>query len=75
MLGRSVAFVGGGIGDVIMHSAHFQAIAAASSNGKVAVACPRSAPIRELYSGSDFVSEVIGIADERSGDSRIRVPA
>lgn len=73
MLGRSVAFVGGGIGDVIMHSAHFQAIAAESLDGKVAIACPRSAPIIDLYSGSAFVSQVIGIADERQGDSRIRV--
>ncbi len=74
-LGRSVAFVGGGIGDVIMHSAHFQAIATASAGNKVAIACPRSGPIAELYSGSSFVSEVIGIADERRGDNRIRVRA
>jgi heptosyltransferase-2 len=62
-LGRSIAFVGGGIGDVIMHTGHFQAIARSSDNGKVTIGCRTAAPIIDLLQGSDFVDGVIGFGD------------
>lgn len=62
-LGRSIAFVGGGIGDVVMHTGHFQAIARASSNGKVTIGCRSAAPIIDLFQGNDFVDGVIGFGD------------
>ena len=62
-LGRSIAFVGGGIGDVVMHTGHFQAIARASANGKVTIGCRSAAPIIDLLQGNDFVESVIGFGD------------
>lgn len=62
-LGRSIAFVGGGIGDVIMHTGHFQAIAKASTDGKVTIGCRSAAPIIDLLQGNDFVDGVIGFGD------------
>jgi ADP-heptose:LPS heptosyltransferase len=62
-LGRSIAFVGGGIGDVIMHTGHFQAIARSSDNGKVTIGCRSAAPIIDLLQGNDFVDGVIGFGD------------
>lgn len=62
-LGRSIAFVGGGIGDVIMHTGHFQAIARASTNGKVTIGCRSAGPIIDLLGGNDFVDGVIGFGD------------
>ena len=68
--GRSIAFVGGGIGDVVMHTAHFQAIARASENGKVTIGCRTAGPIIDLLKGNDFVEDVIGFGD---GADRNRV--
>ena len=68
--GRSIAFVGGGIGDVVMHTAHFQAIARASDNGKVTIGCRTAGPIIDLLKGNDFVEDVIGFGD---GADRNRV--
>jgi heptosyltransferase-2 len=69
-LGRSIAFVGGGIGDVVMHTGHFQAIARASENGKITIGCRSAAPIMDLLQGNDFVEAVIGFGD---GADRNRV--
>lgn len=69
-LGRSIAFVGGGIGDVIMHTGHFQAIARASTNGRITIGCRSEKPIADLLKGNDFVEDVIGFGD---GDDKNRV--
>ncbi|MEQ1753232.1 MAG: glycosyltransferase family 9 protein [Micropepsaceae bacterium] len=69
-LGRSIAFVGGGIGDVIMHTGHFQAIARASTDGRVSIGCRTAGPIIDLLQGNDFVDTVIGFGD---GADRNRV--
>ena len=67
--GRSIAYVGGGIGDVVMHIGHFQTIARASSNGKVSIACRPQAAISELFEGSDFVEDVVGLRGGLTGHS------
>lgn len=61
--GRSIAFVGGGIGDVVMHTGHFQAIARASEHGRITIGCRTAGPIVDLLKGNDFVEDVIGFGD------------
>ena len=68
--GRSIAFVGGGIGDVVMHTGHFQAIARHSAGGKITIGCRSAPPIVDLLKGNDFVEDVIGFGD---GADRNRV--
>lgn len=64
--GKSLAFVGGGIGDVVMHAGHLEGIAAQSDGGVVVVGCRYAGPVGEIFAGSTFVSEVISLEDEAS---------
>lgn len=61
--GRTLAFVGGGIGDVIMHTAHLQAIAKHSHNKTITLGCRSEPPIKDLFLGNDFVESVVGFGD------------
>ena len=69
--GRTVVYVGGGIGDVVMHLGHFQAIARASTHGRIVIACRPAAAIASLFGTTDFFDGVIALGDPRAANDPI----
>ena len=69
--GRSVVYVGGGIGDVVMHLGHFQAIARASTGNKICIACRPATAIASLFGEADFFDRVIALGDPQAANDPI----
>ena len=57
--GRSIGFVAGGIGDLIYHLTQLRALAGASFDGKIDIACIHPRPIAILLAHSPWAGKVI----------------
>ena len=57
--GRSIGFVAGGIGDQIYHLTQLRALASASQDGRIDIACIHPGPIRKLLAGTKWVGDII----------------
>ena len=57
--GKSLGFVAGGIGDQIYHLTQLRALASASSDGKIDIACIHPASISTLLANSRWAGEII----------------
>ena len=57
--GRSIGFVAGGIGDQIYHLTQLRALAGASFDGKIDIACIHPGPIAILLANSPWAGKII----------------
>ena len=57
--GKAIGFVAGGIGDQIYHLTQLRALAAASTDGVIDIACISPGPIATLLAHTDWVNTVI----------------
>lgn len=57
--GRTIGFVAGGIGDQIYHLTQLRALAGASSDGKIDLACIHPAPISKLLAHTPWVGKIV----------------
>lgn len=57
--GKAIGFVAGGIGDQIYHLTQLRALAGASKDGRIDIACIHPGPIRKLLTGTSWVGEII----------------
>ena len=57
--GRSIGFVAGGIGDQIYHLTQLRALAGASFDGKIDIACIHPGPIAILLAHSPWAGKII----------------
>jgi ADP-heptose:LPS heptosyltransferase len=57
--GRSIGFVAGGIGDQIYHLTQLRALASASFDGKIDIACIHPGPIAILLAHSPWAGKII----------------
>ena len=57
--GRSIGFVAGGIGDQIYHLTQLRALASASTDGRIDIACIHPVPIGKMLAGCRWVGDII----------------
>ncbi|MGB0695663.1 MAG: glycosyltransferase family 9 protein [Rhodospirillaceae bacterium] len=70
-LGRCLVFTGGGLGDTLFHLAHYRAIAARSSGGKIHLAVKKGRMIRTLFAHLPEIEAVHGAARDESRSGKI----